>query len=344
MLREFDDLAAGTRSLSSPFSRVLLRCERAMNETPTILSAVAPVFGIVALGLLIRKFNWLTEEADNSLMRVCVNVLMPCLILDKSLGNPALRNPANLVLAPAIGYLAVGLGMLIARIARPLHGLRDPRESRTFAVCVGLYNYGYVPLPLALLLFDEATAGVLFLHIIGVELSVWTLGVMMFSGSGIGKNWRRLINGPLVAIVIAIGVNALGWDRYEPAAVGTVFRWLGQCAVPLALVLIGAIMADHLKDFHATKGWRVISSSVLLRIGVLPLFLLLAAKCIPMTIELQRVLVLEAAMPAAVFPIVMSRLYNGDPPTAMRVVLATSVVSLVTIPLWIRFGMKLVGI
>ncbi len=71
---------------------------------------------------------------------------------------------------------------------------------------------------------------------------------------------------------------------------------------------------------------------------------LLAAKFLPASVELKRVMVLEAAMPAAVFPIVMARHYQGDPATAMRVVLGTSVVSLATIPLWIKFGMKFVGL
>jgi hypothetical protein len=56
------------------------------------------------------------------------------------------------------------------------------------------------------------------------------------------------------------------------------------------------------------------------------------------------VIVLEAAMPAAVFPIVMARHYAGDPATAMRVVIGTSVVGLVTIPLWIRLGLNFVGL
>jgi len=77
---------------------------------------------------------------------------------------------------------------------------------------------------------------------------------------------------------------------------------------------------------------------------VLPLLFLVAAKYLPLTVELKRVLVLEAAMPSAVFPIVLSKHYGGDPPTAVRVVLATTAVSLVTIPLWIRFGMKFVGL
>lgn len=314
-----------------------------MNQTTTILNAVVPVFGVMGLGALIRRLNWLTEEADKSLMRVCVNVLLPCLILDKSLGNPALSQASNLLLAPLIGYLLVALSVWVAWLAQPLHGLREPAERRTFAVTVGMHNYSYVPLPLALLLFDQKTAGVLFLHIIGVEMALWTLGVMTLSG-GATRDWRKLLNAPLFAIVFAIIINALGWDAQEPQVVSTGIHWLGGCAIPLALILIGAIMADHLGDFHSAHGWRVMAVGVLLRLGLLPLAFLLAAKFLPMTTEHQRVLVLEAAMPAAVFPVVLAKLYKGDPATAMRVVLSTSVVSLVTIPLWIRLGMKFVGL
>jgi len=313
-------------------------------QSQAILDAVVPVFGVMGLGVLIRKLDWLTEEADKSLMRVCVNVLLPCLILDKSLGNPALSQPSNLFLAPLLAYAIVAFGMLIAFWAKPLHGLRESGQTRTFAVCVGIHNYGYVPLPLALLLFDQATAGVLFLHIIGVEMAMWTLGAMLLSGGSLGHDWRKLVNAPLVAIVLAVALNAVGWNTDVPQVVGTGLHWLGGCAIPLALILIGAIIADHLGEFHAANGWRVISAAVLLRIGVLPLVFLLVAKFIPMTREHQRVLVLEAAMPTAVFPIVLAKLYHGNPATAMRAVLSTAVVSLGTIPFWIKFGLKFVGL
>jgi predicted permease len=63
----------------------------------------------------------------------------------------------------------------------------------------------------------------------------------------------------------------------------------------------GAIMADHLHEFHSASGWRVIGTAVL-RIAVLPLLFLLLAKCLPASLGETRI-VLAAAMPAAVcFP------------------------------------------
>ena len=56
-----------------------------MNEFLAVLGAVVPVFGIAGVGLAIRKLNWLTEPADQSLLRVNINLLLPCLILDNSI-------------------------------------------------------------------------------------------------------------------------------------------------------------------------------------------------------------------------------------------------------------------
>ncbi len=312
-----------------------------MNGSMTVLSSVIPVYGIIALGLLLRKLDWLTEDADQSLLRVNINILFPCLILDSALGNPALAQPANLILAPLVGLLTVIAGMLLALAARPLAGL-GPKESGTFAVTVGIYNYSYLALPLALLLFaGDATAGVLFVHNVGVEFAMWTLGVMLFTRAGIG-DWRKIVNAPLIAILLALLLNTAGASQHLPKALVTAIHWLGQCAIPMALILIGAVIADHLKHFHEDFGWRVIGAAVLLRLMVLPVLFLLLARYLPASVELKRVIILQAAMPSAVFPIVMSRHYHGDPPTALRVVIGTSVIGLITIPLWIRLGLAFV--
>jgi len=315
-----------------------------MSEFQTVLGAVVPIFVITGVGLIIRRLNWLTEEADQSLLRININLLMPCLILDKAIGNPALSEMRNLLLAPLVGFVTLGLGLFLAFASRPLHAITEAPARRTFAFSVGLYNYGYVPLPLALLLFDERTAGVLFVHNVGVEIGVWTLGVVILTGQRVGRDWRKIVNAPLVAIVLAIVFNAVGWHKFIPGLVLTGIHWLGECAVPMALILIGAIVADHLHEFHSASGWRVIGTAVLLRIGILPVLFLLAAKYLPASVELKRVMVLQAAMPAAVFPIILARHYGGNPPTAMRVVIGTSVIGLLTIPLWIRFGMHFVGL
>jgi predicted permease len=310
----------------------------------TVLNAVIPVFAIMLAGLGMRRFNWLSEEADSSLFRVVVNLLMPCLILDTALGNPALNDWRNLALAPLVGIGTVLLGVVAAWFVSAGLSVKEPATRRTYALATGLYNYGYIPLPLALLLFDERTASVLFLHNVGVELCLWTVLLWFLTGGHAGRDWRKFINAPLIAILLALLLNFTGAHAALPESLRNVLHLLGQCAFPLALVLIGATIADHLGELRHSSGWGPVLPGVLLRQALLPVAFLLLAKYLPASTELKRVIVLEAAMPAAVVPIVLARHYGGDPAMALRLVLGTSAVSLITTPLWIRFGLRWVGV
>jgi predicted Na+-dependent transporter len=45
-----------------------------------------------------------------------------------------------------------------------------------------------------------------------------------------------------------------------------------------------------------------------------------------------------------VFPIVLSRMYGGDPATAVRIVVGTSALSILTTPFWLQVGMRWLGV
>jgi predicted permease len=315
-----------------------------VNEFQNVLNAVLPVFLLVGIGVALRRLEWLTEEADQSLLRVVINVLSPCLILDAILHNEALRRPANVLLPPLIGFATLALGVLVARaFVRPA-GLTDPKAGRTFAAVTGIYNYGFVPIPLAMSLFDRDTVGVLFVFNLGVEIGIWTVGLMAMQGFGGKIDWRKLVNAPLVAIVVALTLNAFGAGEHVPVFAQKSFAMLGQCAIPMSILLIGATIYDRLHEFHANYGVRVIGVAALVRLALVPFLFVLLARYLPCSVELKRVLILQAAMPAAIFPIVMAKHYGGDTATALRVVIGTSALGLLTIPLWIRAGMKFAGL
>lgn len=315
-----------------------------VNEFWVVISAVLPVFAIAGLGGLLRKLDWLTEEADKSLLRVTINLLVPCFIFERIVGNTALQQLGNITLAPLVGFGTVALGIGIGWIARRFTGIQDDRARRTFAFSVGIYNYGYVALPLAQTLFGSETVGVLIVHNVGVEIAFWTFGMLMLAEKTAEPLWKKIFNPPVIAILVSLAVNFTGIGDQIPKFVAITTKMLGECAIPLGLVLTGAIMADFLHEFHSASGWRMMALACGLRILIVPALFLALACLLPCSAELKRVIVIQAAMPAAVFNIIMARHYGGDAPTALRVVIATSAVSLVTIPLCLRLGMKLAGL
>jgi malate permease and related proteins len=330
--------------------RNLLSCA-GLNELLIVLTAVLPVFGCLVMGFVLRRRDWLTADADQSLMRICLNLLLPALIFDSVVSNAALRRLENLLLPPLIGFGMVALGIVLARLLARTAGLQTKPEQRTFAFLAGQQNYAYLVIPLCISLFDSGTTGVLFVHNVGAEIAMWTVGVAMVTGSSLAGGWKKIFNAPLTALLLALALNFLGWYWPSPPAIATIgqmllpaIHWLGQSAIPLALLLVGAIVADHFDAARGGRSVRVVSVASLLRLGLMPVLFILLAKHLPCSIEMKRVLVLQGAMPSAMLPIVLARHYGGDERIALQVALGTSVVGLVTIPLWIRYGGQLAGL
>lgn len=308
-----------------------------------LLGAVVPVFIVIGAGFLIRRLGWLTEEADASLLRVIVNLLYPCLILNTILGNKALENPGNVLLAPVIGFTTVILGYGACLLAAPLFGAREPRQRRTFAFTTGLYNYGYLALPIAQSRFGQETTGVLFIHNLGVEICLWTVGIMIISGTAKAGGWRRILNGPVIAILSAAGLHFAGARHWMPGVALTAIQSMGATAIPLGLILTGATFADQMHDL--TAGGKAVTTfgACLLRLAILPVLMLALARWLPCPLELRRVMVIQAAMPCAVIPVILAKHYGGDPAEALRIILWTSVFGLLTIPFWIQIGLHWTG-
>ncbi|MFP4155999.1 MAG: AEC family transporter [Opitutales bacterium] len=316
-----------------------------MDNSALVFAAIIPIFAVMLGGFLARRIGWLDEAADRSLMRLVVNLLYPAMIFSYVLGNDALKQPSNLILPPLVGLTSIVAGFGIAMLVARRIQLGNQQECRTFAFTTGLYNYGYFPIPIIALLFDRETAGVLLVHNLGVELAMWALGVGFILAPNDPKPlWRRIFSGPVIAILVAVPLNLLAVDEHLPNPTFEAIELLGRCAIPIGLLLIGATFADLAQGAQLFKRLKIPATACILRLGVLPLGFIAAAFLLPLPPELKAVMVVQAAMPCAVFPVVLARYFDGSPDVALKVVLSTTTLSLLTIPLWISAGLKVLGL
>ena len=315
-----------------------------MTSYGQLFLALLPVFAMIALGVLLRRTQWITEAAEDSLLNLVVKVTFPCLIFEAVAGNRALHEPGNLLLPPLAGFTLTLFSMLVAWHAAGALGLTIGGGLRTFALTVGLTNYGYLPLPIMDAMFGPESRAVLLVHNVGVEAAVWTGGVLVVTGLSPRAGWRKLVNAPAISLVVALAANLTGAAAYVPAVVMNLVHTLALCAIPLGLVMTGVSIQPHLDDPRKLVEKRVTLSAWLLRLAVLPWVFLLAARYLPCPVELKRVLVVQAAMPSAVISIIVARLYGGQPLVAVQIVLGTTALALFTIPFWIRFGLAFAGL
>lgn len=317
-----------------------------------ILQAILPVYLMAGVGFALRAFKVMTPEMERGMLKMVIHCMYPCFILDKTLGNDLVRQPSVLGWGIGLGFGLVILGMGVSYVVARVLGLQPGNGRRTFCVAVGTQNFGYIAIPLLGKLFVEAGGseqvyGVLLVHSLGVEIALWVVGVMIMTGSIFG-NPKAMINGPTVAVVLGILLSSTGgWRVFEESGGGLIgasvregMSWLGACAFPMGLVMIGATMYELVGKERISP--KIAAGSLVVRIIVMPGAFLAAALYLPLITEMKQVLVVQASMPAAVSPIIVARHYGGSAGVAVQGVIATSVVALVTMPIWISRGILLV--
>jgi hypothetical protein len=309
-----------------------------------LLQLILPVFALIAIGVAVRRVHWIEGEAETSLLRLVVNVCFPCLIFESITGNAALQSANNVLLPPLIGFGATAGGFLLARAVGKAAGLTVGTGLRTFALTAGIANYGYLPLPIMVGIWGPESRGVLLVHNVGVEAALWTVGVLVLSGLSLREGWRKLVSPIVVTLVVALVLNRAGAVAYLPKIFTDLVHSLAACAIPLGILMTGVSLANYLGDVRALWQPKIVGLACVVRLGVLPLLILAAAKWLPLSVELKRVLVVQAAMPAGVVPIIVARHYGGQPLTAVQIALGTTALGLLTIPLWLRVGLAWVGV
>jgi predicted permease len=309
-----------------------------MSELVAVLQSVLPVFFIIGLGLLFRRLGLLTREADQSIFSVIITLLIPCLIIDSVLGNPALLGGNNSYVAPIFGLGFICLSFFIARAVSMVSGADTVVKRRTFGLTAGLQNWGFMTIPLVAALYDRETLGVLFAHNLGVEFGLWSVGILVLTGGSLKGGMIRAFNPPVVTIMVCMILNYTAvWD-WIPDLVMDSAGMLGSCAIPMSLLLVGAVFWDYVREVEVKNDWQAACTGSLVRLLILPALMLFLASVLPLSRELKQVIIIQAAMPCGVLPVFLCKHYNGHAPTALLIVLATCIVGLVTIPIWIHLG------
>jgi predicted permease len=313
----------------------------------SIATTVSGVFLVMAMGALARYLKWFTSEVDRSMAGFTANVLLPSFFFHRVMSDPKLSTDLS-AWAPALyGCLLTIVGLSISLATVTLlgtwFGLQNSSERRTFALCAGVANYGYLAFPLAEVFYPSCIVALL-VHNVGVDMALWSVGLFIISGHGIKKSWRRIVfSPPLLSVAAALTIRQLELQPFIPRPLMHMTDQLGRCSIPMGLVLSGAIIFDYSKRIDFATAWKPLFLAVAVRLVTVPLVFLMVARYGTESRDLQEVLLLQASMPAATFPIVMARLYNQSLETAWTVVVGTSVLGIISIPIWMVLGAKILG-
>jgi len=300
------------------------------------LAAILKIFFVMAVaGVLVRR-GILTGEMVTALSRATIVVFLPAMIFDKVTTNfdPAATPLWWTLPLAAVVMVAAGLILAVLVFFRELPG------KRNMLAVAAMQNSGYLVLPVGLALFPhrfDEFALYTFLFITGFNPMLWSVGKFLATTDSRRRSgWLGLLNPPLAACLLSIATALLGWGRLIPTPVASAVEMVGEGAVPVATVVLGAMLGGMPIRWrpHLWDAVRVLLVKYVL-IPSLTVAAILAAGIGGSNPLLAQFLVLQAAAAPAANLIVQVRAYGGDEQKVGTVMLISYVACLLSMPVWL---------
>lgn len=300
-----------------------------------ILETIVPVFLVILVGALVRRFGFLPGAVTVSLNRLVYYVAIPAMIfqaLATASFSARFRPEILLGTLVPVGLLfaaAIGIGRLLS----------IPRvEMGTFIQSSFHGNLGYIGFAVAFYLLGEdgfTRASILagFLMLLQNLLSV--VGLQLFSerregGARLGAAVKTVCGNPVILSLLAsVAFNLSGLPL--PVIAGRTLKIVSGMALPLALLVIGASLSFGLVRTQL----RYVLPSALLKLGLLPAagLLLFRLLGIPESGFLPGFILLAA--PTATVSYVMAVEMGGSPNQASAAVSMSTLLSSATYVVWL---------
>jgi malate permease and related proteins len=285
-----------------------------------ILNVVAPTFIVVIVGWFWSKAGY---KFDHDIVTsLIMNVGGPCLIFS-TLGD--LKISASLMgeigIATLIAIILCGLiGALILKLA----GL----SYQAFLSPLMFPNIGNIGLPICLFAYGKTGLALAVMVFAVFSLFQFTVGIRIYSGA---SSMFALLKEPIIYAVIASLIFIIKGSRPPDILLRTV-DLLGAFTIPLMLLSLGVTLAN-LKVISVKRSFLL----ALLRVGMGFGVSLAIAYAFNLSHEARGVFVLQCSMPVAVFNYMLAERYNTSPRENAELLMASTLLSLVTLPLILRF-------
>lgn len=296
-----------------------------MLETQSIL------FVYMAVGYYCRKVNIFSDEMRARLTDFTVMITLPCMVFKSFL----MEFSMDALIQGGVALLIASVMAVVALIAgNLLYNRFVPREKCIMQYGTLVTNSGFAGLPIVDGAFGDEGLFLGSLFIIPTRILMWRAGISLFTTGG--TRWERTKKVLTNPSIIAVGLG-LVWMVFQlplPGFLRSAVGNLGNCTSPLAMALVGAILADvPLRGIWEPKALYLAA----VRQVVLPVILLVTLKGLvldPLTVGVSVTL---SGMPIGSTTAILAQKYGADAEFGSKCVFISTVTSLITVPVLTLF-------
>ncbi|MBU3559836.1 AEC family transporter [Polynucleobacter sp. Nonnen-W13] len=305
-----------------------------------VFNVVFPVFALILIGYACGRTGKLGESASIELNRFVVWLALPAQLFNfaSSSGWQTLWQPGFITAFFLSCLLVFTLVMVVSWVRK-----RDLAAASFSGLSASYSNTGYMGIPLCVLALgqDGLAPAIIATFIVFVMFAIAT--VLIEVGIQSHKKSHEIIwnvlqslctNPLLIAPVAGLLWSSTDLVLYDPLA--QVIAFLATAATPCALVSIGLFLIQKEKS-ASQQAWGISVAKLIIQ----PLVAwLIAGPILGLSDLWVSAVVILAALPTGTGPFMLAQYYNADGRIISRVVLLTTVGSLLTLSLFLWWSKR----
>lgn len=285
-----------------------------------LFSVLAPVFITAGIG-----FAWIKSGRTldtNQFTPIIVSVGSPCLVFSTLMNSGvSIEVLGEIVWISLLAHAAAfAMGYIV------LKGLKLPVPA--FLPSLGLPNTGNMGLPLCLFAFGEVGLALGIAYFTVSSLLQFTIGASIASGS---PSLKRVLKTPHI-YAVSLAAVLIFTETTLPLWIGNTVTLIGQFTIPLMLLFLGVSLA---RLTVGSVGRAVLLS--LVRIGGGLAVGLLLVWGFDLEGAAAGVVLIQTAMPVAVFNYLFAQYYDNSPAEVAGLVVVSTTISFATLPILLAF-------
>lgn len=304
-------------------------------DVSVVVESIVALFIMVIVGVYANRRQIITDEMNKGLVNILIQIALPFMILSSFLYTYDSTIKANVIRTV---YYSLTTYLLMAAssylLLKPVKN--DKKLIWQFANV--FVNTGYVGFPILSALYGPE--GVVYGSIFNnfFVLLVWTYGIVLFKGRMTAEELKlelkkALLNPSILAV--CVGLLIMSFDIELPAVIMSASRGIGNLTGPLSMMIIGGILSK-VKIKAYIRDWTLYYG-VAVKLVVIPAVVYLAALLIgPSSIAINTVIIMSA-LPASTMTSILAEVFDKEKEYAAIVVSATTLLSLFTVMLLIRY-------
>lgn len=283
------------------------------------------LFLLMAIGCFLKGLEIFTKDVTYHLSKLLTMLVAPSLFISSFISRTFnLKSLIELGIIILFSFFIILTRILLVHLLLPKHRTTD-KYATIFA------NVGFMGTPLALAVGGQDAVFYISGFVVANQISQWTYGIYLISNDTSKINLRSAILNP-ATITTFIGLLLFILPIQIPYVLKDAVNTFAQLNTPLATLVLGSYFYKiKVKEVFYYKPAYYTS---ILRMIVTSLFSLLLIWILPTSnLAIKLSLSIASISPSALNTALLSQVFGGDYKYGSRLVLLTTILSLITIPL-----------